>query len=376
MWFSTFLLKNLRRRPVRSLLTIFAVSIAVGSVVALVGIASGFQRSFTRLYEDVGIDLLVVRSGNARRLTSQLNESLGDKIRQIDGVREVVPGLGEVVSFDEFDLFVVPVSGLVPGTVIFDHMKVTSGRKLKASDQREIMLGITLAETLGKKVGEQLDVVEGETFEIVGIFETLNGIEDGSIVMALAELQSLMDREGNVTGFSVLTDDSSNREQINRIKGEIEQLEKGIKARPTKEHVETLTEIQMAKGMAWITSAVAFIIGTVSMLNTMFMSVQERTREIGILRSIGWPRKRVVEMILGESLVLSFLGALTGTLAALVLVAVLSRLPFINGVIEFQVQPLVILQGFLVAIGLGFVGGLIPSSTAASLSPTTALRHE
>ena len=92
MGFVTIAIRNVLRRPLRSCLTLLAVALAVGSVVSLVGIANGFKHTFLEFYQGVGIDLLVVRSGSARRLTSTMEESLGDKIAALPGVVEVIPG--------------------------------------------------------------------------------------------------------------------------------------------------------------------------------------------------------------------------------------------------------------------------------------------
>lgn len=112
------------------------------------------------------------------------------------------------------------------------------------------------------------------------------------------------------------------------------------------------------------------------MLNTMIMSVHERTREIGILRAIGWRPRRVVWMVLSESLLLSVTGASVGTLGAFALVRLLTRLPAASGLIDGRVPPVVIGQGFLIAVLVGLVGGSVAAYRAAKMLPTAALRHE
>ena len=375
MGFLTIALRNVMRRPLRSCLTLFAVALAVGAVVSLVGIANGFKATFLDFYQGVGIDLLVVRSGSARRLTSTLDERLGDKIAALPGVAEVIPGLADVVSFPDEGLYVVAVSGLVPETRVFESMDVVEGRMLRVEDGRGLMLGATLADSLQKSVGDSVEVVEDEEYEVVGIFDGFNVLQNGSIVISIQELQRLMGREGQVSGFSIVTEDASDDQLLDRIAAQVQTMESGISVRRTREHVESISEIQIAIAMAWLTSTVAILIGSIGMLNTMFMSVQERTVEIGLLRAVGWSRLRVISMILNEAALLSVLGAIVGTLGAMLLVRCLTVMPVVNGLIEGRISAAIVVQGLLIALVVGFLGGLLPAVRASRLSPSVALRR-
>ena len=104
MHFLTIVFKNTIRRPLRSALTVIAIAVAVGTVDALVGVAAGFERTFLSLYKGVGVDLVIVRAGAKQRFNSTIEESLGEKIRQVPGVADVIPGLADVVSFQEAGL--------------------------------------------------------------------------------------------------------------------------------------------------------------------------------------------------------------------------------------------------------------------------------
>jgi putative ABC transport system permease protein len=376
MRFLFIVLKNTVRRPLRSLLTIIAIAIAVGSVVSLVGIASGFEETFLTLYKNAGVDLIVVRAGAKQRLTSTLEESLGEKIKKIPGVREVIPGLADVVSFEEFGLYGVLVQGWVPETKVFDHIKVVSGRALKRDDQKAVMLGTVLAKNLGKKVGDRLNIFGNEDYPIVGIYRSSNIFEEGAMIIPLSQLQRLMDRPGQVTGFSILLEDPNDKAAVGRIRREIEKMGTSLTVLTTDEHVKSVTEIQLAKAMAWLTSSVALLIGFFGIMNTMIMSVHERTREIGILRAIGWRRYRVVRMILLESILLSVVGAVVGSAGAFLLVRLLTRVPTVSGLISGRIHPVFVLYGLLIALVVGFIGGLLPAYRASKMLPTVALRYE
>jgi putative ABC transport system permease protein len=376
MWFTTIVVKNSIRRPLRSILTIIAIATAIGAVVALVGVASGFERTFLDLYKGAGIDLIVVRAGAKQRLNSTLDQSMGEKIRNLPSVDDVIPGLADVISFEEAGLYGVLVQGWVPESKVFDHIKILSGRALKRDDTKAVILGSILAKNLGKAVGDELKLFEEEQFKVVGIYNSSTVFEEGACTISLPELQRLMDRPNQVTGFSVILDHPISPGTIERVRGEIEGLGGGITALTTDEHVKSVTEIQLAKAMAWMTSAVALFIGAFGVLNTMIMSVHERTREIGVLRAIGWKRRRVVRLILMESVLLSVIGALVGSLGAMVLVRLLTRLPVVSGLIDGRIEPKFVGYGLVIAVFVGLIGGSLPAFRASRMLPSSALRYE
>ncbi len=179
-----------------------------------------------------------------------------------------------------------------------------------------------------------------------------------------------------MSGFAIIVDNPGDKVEIQRIRHDIEALGKNIEATPTAEFVEATPEIQFVHAMAWVTSMVALVIGAVGMLNTMVMSVFERTREIGILRAIGWGRWRVVRMILMESIILSITGGVVGTLGAIALTHTLANQAAVAGMVDPYVAPWVIGVGFLIALCVGLLGAAYPAYRGAQLLPTEALRHE
>src|SRR5262249_11014248 len=140
-----------------------------------------------------------------------------------------------------------------------------------------------------------------------------------------------------------------------------------LRAQRAVDFVKNMFEIRMAKGMAWVTSAIALLIGFFGMMNTMVMSVHERTREIGILRAVRWRKWRVMKMILLESVVLSVFGAMAGIIGAVALIKILAHLPTVNSFVEGTVSPALMVYGQLLAIGVGLLGGMIPALRAARM---------
>lgn len=374
MRFTTLIAKNLVRRGVRTLLTVVGLSIGIAAVVAMLGIAWGFERSFLAINEAKGIDLMVVRAGVSDKLTSSLDESLAGAIRKIPGVREVAGSYMDVVSFEEANLVSVLVNGWEPGSLLFRGIRLLKGRALARGDDHVAVLGRVLAMNLGKSVGDSLNVA-GESFKVIGIFESDSLFENGGLIVPRAVLQKMMGREGYVTGFVVMAD-QSDRAFLEKLRIRIESTIPGVAAVPSRDYVQGDIRIRMVKAMAWTTSAIALVLGSIGVLNTMMMTVFERTMEIGLLRALGWRRTRVLALILGEALALGIAGAILGVLLGYLEIQALARTPTASGFVSSEFPLAVAGVGLGLGVGLSLLGGVYPALRGAAMQPTEALRHE
>ncbi|HWB10205.1 MAG TPA: ABC transporter permease [Pirellulales bacterium] len=375
MWFVTFVVKSLLRQPARSSFTAVGIGLAVAATVSLVGISKGFERSYLDLYTKRGVDLVVQRSGRTEQVTNTVDEHLGDRIRELPGVYEVIGGLVDVVSFEEADLFVVLVNGWPTDSPAFDQVEILSGRPLDEGDDDAVMLGRVLAGNLGKIVGDSVELY-GKKFKVVGVFQSSSVYENGSVVVPLQVLQRLTDRAHEVTGFTVEAIPGSSKDEIEELKQQIHELDPSLSVLASGEFVASITQIRTARAMAWVTSTVAMLLGGIGVLNTMAMSVYERTREFGLLRALGWPRLRVVRTILAESVLLALAGAVLGSLLGLMLPKLLAQVRAMSGLIEGNIDPLVVLQGLAIALLMGLAGAAYPAYRGASLRPIDALHHK
>jgi putative ABC transport system permease protein len=384
MWFSTFLLKNLLRRKTRTLLTSCGVAVAVGTTVALLGISDSFERGTVDDLATRGIDIIVVEKGVLDQLSSDIPQIAAEKIRELPGVVEAEPSLVELVGYSDpntGNTINVLLQGWRPGSFQFEEFEIVEGRALEPGDQKGILLGTTLAENVKKKAGDTFMLNDVE-LHVVGVFRSFSTFESGGAVMPLDALQHMSFREGSITGIPVIVEHGPDAPTAEEVAAQINTLhdEDGrsynLHARPSQEYAQESMHLKMAHAMAWMTSFIAVFVGGIGMLNTMIMSVVERIREISILRAIGWRKSRVMSMILGESLILSVLGGVLGTIGAVILVRSLTQISTVAGFMTGEIAPVVIAKGFILAFTVGILGGVFPAYRAAQLMPSEGLRSE
>jgi putative ABC transport system permease protein len=373
MSFFTLILKNLLRRPLRSVLTIVGIAVGIGAVVALTSLAWGFERSLAGAYEARGTDLIVTKSATGSALPAPFRADIRAQIEALPHVKDAPAALGEILSIE--DLPAVVVLGWEPGVYLWDHLKLERGRWPDATTRHVVALGSIAAEMLGKSIGDSIQI-ETTTCTVGGIFNSSALAENGAVLMPLAGLQEIVDRPGMVNFFNARIQPGTTEAQVEELRALIKARFPGFNAFSASQVAQANSGIQIAKAMSLATSLIALIVGTVGIMNTILMSVFERLQEIGVLLALGWRRMRILRMILIESLVLSLAGGVLGSVLGVVVLRALQASPWIRGKLEGQVAPSLIGVALLIALGLGALGGLYPAWIGSRMSPVTALRHE
>jgi putative ABC transport system permease protein len=210
---------------------------------------------------------------------------------------------------------------------------------------------------------------------VAGVFQSFSIVENNAIIVPIHQLQRIFGREGQVTGF-IVDSSYSDADRIQGLCRQIRALSPLIDAQPTREFFDTAIEARIAQAMAWLTSTIALIVGATGVLNTMWMAVVERTREIALLRAIGWRKRTVVNLILAESLLIGLAGAVVGTLLAILFTQILSRVPSVEPFVSGDTRAVVVVQAFVIAVLISLIGGSCPAYRAAALTPTDGLRSE
>jgi len=288
----------------------------------------------------------------------------------------ILPGVAHVSGLG-FTGTILPDSGTIfimfgyaPNEYAIQEINVVEGEPL--TNNRQILLGRMMANALNKSIGDTIEV-GGSRFRVVGIYESGSAMEEMGGVISLREAQSYMGRPRKVTMYMVKIENPSQAQEIvDRINTELPDAHASLSG----EFAEQMPDMQAMDGMMAAISFLAVAVGGIGVLNTMLMSVLERTREIGVLRALGWRRRQVLGMIINESLLLGLIGGAVGILVAIGLTNLFNLIPMIGSILTPKWDLVIFMRAFAVALLLGLLGGLYPAYRATRLQPVEALRYE
>jgi ABC-type antimicrobial peptide transport system permease subunit len=299
---------------------------------------------------------------------STIDERVGARLSALGDV-EAVSGVGFAYgATEETPIFLM--MGYNPREFGIRHFKIVEGQPLATN--RQMLLGRQTAEAMGLDVGDTFRILDS-TFRIVGVYETGGSFEDSGAVITVRDAQRLAGRPHQVSMYGIRVRDP---DKVAEVRDYLNANFSNIEVSLSSEFAESIPDMERMAAMTGQIVFMAVFLGAVGMLNTMLMSVLERTREIGVLRALGWQRRQVVGMILREALVLGAVGGVCGILLGIGLVWMLQQIPFIGSMIEPSYEAGLLAQAMVMALVAGVIGGLYPSWRATRMRPVEALRYE
>ena len=367
-------LLDLWRRPARSALTAAAIAIGIAAIVSLTSIAWGFEASWQRANDARGTDLIVTRRANESALPVAFRaEEAQARLQAFPEVAEVAGMLSEMLGVD--DLPPMFVFGWAHGSFLWRHLELREGRWPRDDAEPAVVLGATAAGLLRKKPGDSV-LIEGVSLQVVGIYRSAALVENGAVLMSLAQAQRLNDKEGKVNILNLKLEPGVDEAGAARVRQAVQTSFNGLSAITSAQLVQQNALVRITKAMSAATTVIAGLVGALGVFNTMLMSVSERTREIGVLLAIGWRRGRVIGLVLIEAAALALAGGCVGLLLGVLGVRLLEQHDLLRGKIDGVFTSGLFAAALGLALGLGLLGGLHPAWRASRLSPAAALRHE
>lgn len=378
MRFISLILKNPFRNKTRSFLSIVGIAIGIATIVALGLITTGMEQSVQTTMNEGGAEITVMNITSIGSGT--MDSSLIDELTNITNVSRTA-GVLSATDQNFIDMAASPDgSSSSRSTTLYginlndlDLGGITDvNGSLFEEGSKEAIVGKQYAELHNVTVGDNISAL-GSEFEIVGTFETGNVMSDSAVYVSLETLDDMTGAEGKVSQILVKTDEGVDDSSVaDTIEDKYENL-----TTITSEEMASMLDnvLGILDAVSLAISGLAIIVGAIGIVNTMVMSVYERTKEIGVLKAVGWKSSKILKMVIGETLVLTTVSGIVGSAFGILIAEAGVRL---LGDTDFALgySPSTFILAFGITIIVGILGGIYPAYKASRLAPTEALRYE
>jgi putative ABC transport system permease protein len=357
---------NLKRRKARTAATAIGIALGVATIVALLSVGAGLQRTAAGLVHLGDADLGVFQSGVQDPTASVLPTSLATRLERRPDVARATPLLLVVEGVRQDPAAIV--FGLDPKGFVAQRLVISEGASRLGG--RQVLVGDRLARELHLRPGSTL-MVKGRPFTVAGIYHSGVFFEDSGAAIDLAVAQRLEHRGADATTIAVqLATDAHHAAATKAIRS----------ALPNTQIIGTADEAtragangELVRKTVDIIAALALIVGGLGVTNTMAMAVLERQRELALLSAVGWRRVRIAGLVLAEGVATSMLGAGIGLVLGVFGADWLGRGLGVSTVVAPEVTPWTMGQALLIGVLIGVLGGLYPAWRGTSVSTTQLL---
>ncbi|MBU4439457.1 MAG: ABC transporter permease [Firmicutes bacterium] len=420
--------ENLWRMKFRTILTIIGVVIGTSSIIVMVSIGNGAQKSITdelsgvgsvttlQVYQDLSSMGMSAVSGGKQKDKVILNDDAIKDMKKIDGVVAVTPVVslnGGEIELNR-DQYGVSLMGIDYGVLKDMRYETTSGKKPGANDENSVILGkealtsftltgisaqpeastINMEDLIGQNVnlivkrtnaaGEE--EIRSQKLKVAGILESTGGNEDYSIiadyqlVTELNEWQTGIKSNVKKNGYAEALATVEDSSVVNSVTSEIEAMKFTVFS--MQQILDSMGSVfQMLQILLGGIGGVALLVACIGIVNTMTMSIYERTKEIGIMKVIGASISDIRNMFIAESTMIGLIGGIVGIIISIALSLLINLIAgfFIGGeggVTISYITPGLVIFALVFSALVGMLSGVRPAIKAANLSSLDAIRSE
>jgi putative ABC transport system permease protein len=381
-------ISNIWRRPLRAALTILGIVIGVFALTVMGALAEKLNVLVDGGDEYFRTRIFVFDEGAASGFQASarpITRDLVDRMTGIDGVDRATPVLQTLLDPEQVGGFDIPelLTGIEPQTWFDERvdLRIDAGRFLEADEEAVTVIGADLAERYDLRVGDTFSMRDRD-FEVIGVLERTLTFPDKIAYVPLADAQQIY-VEAVPQGLDYRTDELATQIEVfptdladaDAIAAAIEDEVEGVRTVTPEQVADQIGQASIVFNLIIVgASVIAVIVGGLSVINTMVMTVSERVREIGIKKAVGAPTGAILREFVIEATLLGAIGGLIGLSAGALLVVVLNSQTAGSGTTVFLLTPMLLLRSFLFATILGALAGIYPALRAARLDPVTALR--
>jgi len=394
--------KNLKMRSLRSWLTVFGIIIGVFLIISLLSLSEGIKDTINRQMMSLGGNMIFVMPGSDDNPLSgimfggdKLEKQDLDAIGRTEGVKTVLPASYQAMNVrfgQENKSVIIQGFPMAEGMEVmrnFQGWSLSSGR-WPSVGKREAVAGMQLGRDMFNVPvvpGDEF-IVKGKRFIATGVLNSLGSKQDDSaIFMDIAEFQDLAGQQRGTAQMAMvqIAEDADPNFVAEKIKDNLRRVQRRAYGSDTLNFaVITAEKVSDIAGgvMAVIQFAIlafasiAILVGGIGITNTMYTSVRERTREIGIMKAIGATNGAIMAIFLFEAGIIGFAGGIGGTVLGLGVAAIVQAYGQVHPMFYFTASfsPWIVIFGLGFSFAVGCLAGILPARRAAKLRPIEALR--
>lgn len=366
----TLVLTNLSRHRVRTLFGVAGIAFGVAAMLTVLAVVLGAIGMFRNILE-TDSQYMVFERNVSDLFFSSVPESNWQAVAAMPEVASAQPVLFGIVNTPGHP--VVTCFGVQPDNVRVNKAKWIAGELGDFGNEPDTVYpGLRAAEFMKAGLGDSVEIGKGR-FRVGGILQTQNGFEDGGVFFPLELAQRYFHREGLASIISVNLNDLAEGDAF---KARVETAFPDLVVLANEEFASNYSQFKILTATAWAVGLCAFLLGGMSVANTMTMSVFTRIREIAILRVCGFSRRQAAVLILSEGGIIAVLGVFLGLLSGFGLLLILQHVPQLQGYIQASVSPLMIVGISVTALVTSLAGSIYPAWFASRIQPAEALRYE
>jgi putative ABC transport system permease protein len=378
------ILRNVTQRKMRTGLTVFGIALGIFAIMVMGGMSEYFNRSADR-----GLDLMsdkIYIVSESGFFGGSLEDSMVSKVRRIPGVFDAYGLLYLPYDMESLGMFGAFVVGIAPEKqeLTLKDIKLTQGRLLVPGDSYRAVIGSNVARQYSLDVGDELEikskkvqrastVTTTRNFTVVGAMEFTSTDFDYMIIIPLDLANKFYDMNNQLTYIWAVPEEGVDAEDLSR---RIELGVEKIKTISPQELRKQSEQMLMVMNLITISAAVlAAIIGGLSVMNTMLMSVSERTKEFGLMKAMGAEVRDILLMTMGESALMGIIGGILGIAGGAAFIYFMNEYLATMGTVLFAVTYRLIIISLLFATFLGTISGILPAYRAAKMRPMEAMKY-
>ena len=379
------ILKNFNQRKLRTGLTIFGIALGIFAVMVMGGMSEHFSMTVDRSISLTADKIRVLP--DVGLFGASLNASKANEVKRIPGISDAYGLLQVPLDPDSLGFTGDVVIGIPPEKMepALKDTKLTEGRSLVSGDNYRAVLGSSVAREFNLRTGGEIEIrtkklerarpiTNIRNFTVVGVMEYTGSFFDSSVIIPLDTAQKLYNRGDTVSFILAVPDPDVNAEEVSkRIELNVEKVKTFSPAELKKQIEQSLIIFTLITISAAVLAA---IIGGLSVMNTMLMSVSERTKEFGLMKALGADTSDILFMTMGEAALMGILGGIIGIIGGGILIYFLNDYLAARGTELFDITPRLLIVSIVFATGLGIISGTYPAYRAAKMSPMEALRYE